>query len=109
MCKMRKDERQETETLKNDSNREDRCVGKTNGQAGEAREVMIWEKGPATRDGGQSQGESTVRAVPLGEGTNKGRPPVIVIVSSGFGAGSRSAAPLRMTGKRMDSGLRMAA
>lgn len=80
-------------------------------QAGEepVRELIVWENGAQTRDGGRIERESTVRAVPLGTGNAGAKPPVIVIVSSGFGAASHSASPVRMARPRMDAGLRMAA
>ena len=108
---MNKEGKQKDEAPKRDAHHDERVRGEAQGQAGEAplREVIVWEKSPATRDGGQSQGETTVRAVPIGTGAATGKPPVIVIVSSGFGAATRQTAPVRMNGARLDSGLRMAA
>lgn len=79
-----------------------------------ARDVIVWERDAQTQDGNErsarpADGESTVRAVPLGTGTAGAKPPVIIIVSSGFGAVSRPAAPVRLSGARIDGGLRMAA
>lgn len=80
-------------------------------QAGEelVREVIVWENSAQIREGGRIERESTVRAVPLGTGNAGAKPPVIVIVSSGFGAASHSSPPIRAARPRTDAGLRMAA
>lgn len=108
---MNNEGKQENEAQKRETFEGDRVEDAASEQAEVApmRDVIIWEKSPATRGGGQTQGESTVRAVPLSTGTPTGKPPVIIIVSSGFGAATRQPAPIRMNGARSDTGLRMAA